>query len=109
MSLVDSSRTYTLQTCGSARQPSGWKNKRRNTGAIVRVRGATGTERVIVIDVGKTFLIAATDLFPQHDLRRIDAVLLTHGHADGRSSSHVSFTLKFNSSAIPKLLMGWMI
>ncbi|KAG8714522.1 hypothetical protein FRC09_017528 [Ceratobasidium sp. 395] len=40
------------------------------------------SERVLVIDVGKTFLAAALDLFPQHDLRRIDAVLLTHGHAD---------------------------
>ncbi|CAE6495800.1 unnamed protein product [Rhizoctonia solani] len=39
-------------------------------------------ERVIVIDVGKTFLAAALDLFPRYDLRRIDAVLLTHGHAD---------------------------
>ncbi|KAG8732943.1 hypothetical protein FRC11_009886, partial [Ceratobasidium sp. 423] len=65
-------------------QPSGWKNKRRNTGAIVRVRGATGSERVIVIDVSKTFLAGALDLFPRYDLRRIDAVLLTHGHADGR-------------------------
>jgi hypothetical protein len=38
---------------------------------------------VIVIDVGKTFLSAAHDLFPRYGLRRIDAVLLTHPHADG--------------------------
>ncbi|KAG9075052.1 hypothetical protein FS749_013322, partial [Ceratobasidium sp. UAMH 11750] len=39
-------------------------------------------EHVLVVDVGKTFLAAALELFPRHDLRRIDAVLLTHGHAD---------------------------
>ncbi|CAE6426630.1 unnamed protein product [Rhizoctonia solani] len=76
------SKPVTCETCGLAAQPSGWKNKRRNTGAIVRVRSAPGSERVIVIDVGKTFLAAALDLFPRYDLRRIDAVLLTHGHAD---------------------------
>ncbi|CAE6508696.1 unnamed protein product, partial [Rhizoctonia solani] len=70
-------------TCSLAAQPSGWKNKRRNTGAIIRTRNAAGSERLIVIDVGKTFLAAALDLFPRYDLRRIDAVLLTHGHADG--------------------------
>jgi len=73
--------------------PEGWKNRRRNTGAILRkwVKGhpnPDGTtvedrEMVVVIDVGKTFLNAAHDLFPKHGLRRIDAVLLTHAHADG--------------------------
>ncbi|KDN49097.1 hypothetical protein RSAG8_02450, partial [Rhizoctonia solani AG-8 WAC10335] len=76
------SKPVTCETCGLAAQSSGWKNKRRNTGAIIRTRSATGSERVIVIDVGKTFLAAALDLFPRYDLRQIDAVLLTHGHAD---------------------------
>ncbi|KAJ1302753.1 hypothetical protein OPQ81_003062 [Rhizoctonia solani] len=76
------SKPVTCETCGLATQPSGWKNKRRNTGAIVRVRSVTGSERVIVIDVGKTFLAGALDLFPRYNLRRIDAVLSTHGHAD---------------------------
>ncbi|KAG9103846.1 hypothetical protein FRC06_007524, partial [Ceratobasidium sp. 370] len=59
------------------------KNKRRNTGGILRIlRDGEQPERVIVIDVGKTFFSAAHDLFPRYGLRRIDAVLLTHSHAD---------------------------
>ncbi|KAG8769418.1 hypothetical protein FRC12_004985 [Ceratobasidium sp. 428] len=79
------SKPVTCETCASTLTPEGEKNKRRNTGGIVRMRGSMSdpsSERVLVIDVGKTFLAAALDLFPQHDLRRIDAVLLTHGHAD---------------------------
>ncbi|KAG8748051.1 hypothetical protein FRC10_009803 [Ceratobasidium sp. 414] len=74
----------TCETCGSTLTPQGQKNKRRNTGGILRIlRDGERPERVIVIDVGKTFLPAAHDLFPRYGLRRIDAVLLTHPHADG--------------------------
>ncbi|KAH7340382.1 beta-lactamase-like protein [Rhizoctonia solani] len=73
----------TCETCGSTLTPEGQKNKRRNTGGILRVLGDGQTpSRVIVIDVGKTFLSAAYDLFPRYGLRRIDAVILTHPHAD---------------------------
>ncbi|CAE6432985.1 unnamed protein product [Rhizoctonia solani] len=74
----------TCETCGSTIAPEGQKNKRRNTGGILRVLGENQTtSKVIVIDVGKTFLSAAYDLFPRYGLRRIDAVILTHPHADG--------------------------
>ena len=39
--------------------------------------------RTIVIDVGKSFQAAAIEWFPKYGLRRIDAVLITHAHADG--------------------------
>lgn len=39
--------------------------------------------RTIVIDVGKNFQAAAVEWFPKYGLRRIDAVLITHAHADG--------------------------
>jgi phosphoribosyl 1,2-cyclic phosphodiesterase len=39
--------------------------------------------RAIVIDVGKNFQAAAVEWFPKYGLRRIDAVLITHAHADG--------------------------
>jgi phosphoribosyl 1,2-cyclic phosphodiesterase len=41
--------------------------------------------RTIVIDVGKNFQAAALEWFPKYGLRRIDAVLITHAHADGLS------------------------
>jgi phosphoribosyl 1,2-cyclic phosphodiesterase len=42
--------------------------------------------RTIVIDVGKNFQAAAVEWFPKYGLRRIDAVLITHAHADGTLS-----------------------
>ncbi|QRV96844.1 beta-lactamase superfamily protein [Ceratobasidium sp. AG-Ba] len=38
--------------------------------------------RTVIIDVGKNFSAAALEWFPQYGLRRIDAVLITHSHAD---------------------------
>ncbi|OCH96706.1 hypothetical protein OBBRIDRAFT_787275 [Obba rivulosa] len=70
------------RTCLSTLTPEGKRNIRRNTSAVVRVRGRDGELVTIVIDVGKTFQPAAVEWFPKHGLRRIDAVLITHAHAD---------------------------
>jgi phosphoribosyl 1,2-cyclic phosphodiesterase len=35
--------------------------------------------------VGKSFYAAALEWFPKYGLRHIDAVLITHAHADGRN------------------------
>ena len=35
-----------------------------------------------MIDIGKTFRSAASSLFPQHGVHWIDAVMITHDHAD---------------------------
>jgi L-ascorbate metabolism protein UlaG (beta-lactamase superfamily) len=48
------------------------------------VNEAYFVSRTIVIDAGKTFQAASIEWFPQYGLRKIDAVLITHGHADGR-------------------------
>jgi len=96
------------RTCLSTLTPEGKKNIRRNTSAIVRVDDADGRKvyaanfwpvyrfrswliivhlhlpRTILIDTGKNFQAAALEWFPRYGLRRIDAVLLTHGHADGK-------------------------
>ncbi|BGP03990.1 metallo-beta-lactamase domain containing protein [Rhodotorula toruloides] len=73
--------------CRSTLDPAdteGQKNKRRNTSAIVRVHSETDGERdrTILIDCGKTFLSGALEHWPKQGLREIDAVLLTHAHAD---------------------------
>ncbi|KAA1084645.1 hypothetical protein PGT21_037106 [Puccinia graminis f. sp. tritici] len=68
---------------------SGRKNVRRNTSAIVRFQSNQNPERpsTILIDVGKSFCEAAREHFPKHGLDRIDAVFLTHPHADAIVSS----------------------
>ncbi|GAA5943610.1 hypothetical protein JCM10213_008922 [Rhodosporidiobolus nylandii] len=65
------------------------KNRRRNTSAVLRIQVPEGerteggrTERTVLIDCGKTFLSAAQQHWPAKGLREIDAVILTHAHAD---------------------------
>ncbi|KAI0308048.1 beta-lactamase-like protein [Multifurca ochricompacta] len=70
------------KTCLSTLKPEGKKNIRRNTSAVMRIEGKDGKKRTIVIDVGKNFQAAAVEWFPKYGLRRIDAVLITHAHAD---------------------------
>ncbi|BGP35874.1 hypothetical protein JCM10296v2_007726 [Rhodotorula toruloides] len=61
----------------------GSKNNRGNTGCVLRVpRGEGQEELTILIDCGKTFREHALKFFPQHGLRKIDACILTHHHAD---------------------------
>lgn len=87
-----------------AHSPTPLPVNQRNTSAVVRMRGPDGVRRyvltlglvlipgndvrndlrTIVIDVGKNFQTAAVEWFPKYGLRRIDAVLITHAHADGQ-------------------------
>ncbi|GAA6008037.1 MBL fold metallo-hydrolase [Rhodotorula paludigena] len=62
----------------------GQKNARRNTSAVLRVKPSQpdAQEKVILIDCGKTFFSAAVEHWPKAGLREIDAVILTHAHAD---------------------------
>ncbi|GAA6059941.1 hypothetical protein JCM10212_003081 [Sporobolomyces blumeae] len=62
----------------------GWKskNRRKNTGGVLRVPQKSGREATILIDCGKTFRDAALLQFPRTGLRQIDACILTHHHAD---------------------------
>ena len=90
-------------TCLSTLRPEGKKNIRRNTSAALRISGKNGKvtyvhisfhlsvklwtryiwNRTVVIDVGKNFQAAAVEWFPKYGLREIDAVIITHAHADG--------------------------
>ncbi|KAF0715107.1 Aste57867_3565 [Aphanomyces stellatus] len=53
------------------------KNRRNNPTLLVRYGG-----RNVLIDCGKTFRDGVLSVFPAHGINHIDAVLLTHGHAD---------------------------
>ncbi|GAA5846025.1 hypothetical protein JCM11251_007333 [Rhodosporidiobolus azoricus] len=65
------------------------KNVRGNTGAVLRVpptqeeweRGER-EEKTVLIDCGKTFREQALKLFRKHGLRKVDACVLSHHHAD---------------------------
>ncbi|KAI3648292.1 hypothetical protein MP228_006146 [Amoeboaphelidium protococcarum] len=58
------------------------KNARNNTSAVVRILDEEGVLRNILIDCGKTFYNQSIRWCPKYNIRRIDAVLLTHSHAD---------------------------
>jgi phosphoribosyl 1,2-cyclic phosphodiesterase len=62
--------------------PAGKKNIRRNTSCAIRIDGKDGEKKTIVIDVGKNFQASSIEWFPKFGLRHIDAVLITHAHAD---------------------------
>ncbi|RDB29497.1 hypothetical protein Hypma_015168 [Hypsizygus marmoreus] len=70
------------KTCLSTLTPEGKKNIRRNTSAAFRLTAGDGRKVTVVIDAGKNFQAAALEWFPKYGLRRIDALLITHPHAD---------------------------
>jgi phosphoribosyl 1,2-cyclic phosphodiesterase len=58
------------------------KNKRRNSSCLVKIPLSDGSIKNIIIDVGKTFYESSLTWFIEYEVVKIDAVLLTHGHAD---------------------------
>ncbi|XP_015579812.1 putative hydrolase C777.06c isoform X2 [Ricinus communis] len=66
--------------CSKAVEP-GNKNRRLNTGLLIRYAGPAGTQNIL-IDAGKFFYHSALRWFPTFGLRTIDAVIITHSHAD---------------------------
>ncbi|KAF3334726.1 putative hydrolase [Carex littledalei] len=70
----------TCPVCTKAAE-AGNKNRRRNTSILIRHVTASGTSNILV-DAGKFFYHSALQWFPIFGLRRIDAVLITHSHAD---------------------------
>lgn len=66
--------------CHEAIQP-GNRNRRLNTSILIRY--ATTSGRInILIDAGKFFYHSALRWFPHFGLRYLDAVIITHSHAD---------------------------
>ena len=71
----------TCPVCPDAVKP-GSKNRRRNTSLVIRYAHPDGRVRNILIDAGKFFYQSAIEWFPKYDVQTIDAVILTHAHAD---------------------------
>ncbi|CAM0951135.1 unnamed protein product [Alopecurus aequalis] len=70
----------TCPVCTKATEP-GNPNRRRNTGILLRHVTPAGTSNILV-DAGKFFYHSAIQWFPAFGLRAIDAVIITHSHAD---------------------------
>lgn len=61
------------------------QNKRLNTSALFRIpspTSPTAPPKNLLIDCGKTFYATALRWFPKYNIRKIDALILTHAHAD---------------------------
>uniref|UniRef100_A0A0A9E348 Metallo-beta-lactamase domain-containing protein n=1 Tax=Arundo donax TaxID=35708 RepID=A0A0A9E348_ARUDO len=72
--------TETCPVCTKAAEP-GNQNRRRNTCILLRHATPSGTTNILV-DAGKFFYHSALQWFPKFGLRTIDAVIITHSHAD---------------------------
>ncbi|KAK9755956.1 hypothetical protein RND81_01G062400 [Saponaria officinalis] len=66
--------------CKKATQ-AGSKNKRLNTSLLIRYPESSGMRNVL-IDAGKFFYHSALRWFPTYGIRNLDAVIITHSHAD---------------------------
>jgi phosphoribosyl 1,2-cyclic phosphodiesterase len=67
--------------CRDSQRP-GSKNFRRNTSLLLQATGPDGLPVNIVVDAGKSFYEACMAWFPQYGVESLDAVVLTHAHAD---------------------------
>lgn len=75
----DAHRTSLMAAAGD---PAHNKNYRCNPSILIRYRGGAEAEKNILVDVGKTFRESIIRWFPRHEVSSVDAVLLSHGHAD---------------------------
>jgi len=119
----------TCKVCHDAMQP-GSKNRRRNTGLIIRthrwvrinkIKSRTmalislqeqkqpsgefnWVEKIIMIDCGKFWFHSALEHFPRLGINKIDAILVTHAHADA-----VRFHLTFEYACRTNVYIDWWI
>lgn len=71
----------TCVVCQDSQRP-GSKNLRRNTSLLIQTQGNSGFPVNIIIDAGKSFYEACMQWFPGFGVTTLDAVVLTHAHAD---------------------------
>ncbi|KAM0956537.1 hypothetical protein ACFX2A_025296 [Malus domestica] len=75
--------TNPLKTCAVCliAVEAGNRNKRLNTSILIRYPRPSGNYNIL-IDAGKFFYYSALQWFTAHGIRIIDAVIITHSHAD---------------------------
>ncbi len=75
----------TCEVCLDSQRP-GSKNYRRNTSLLVQAPSPGGSPDAssvnIVVDAGKSFYEACMQWFPKFGVTNLDAVVITHSHAD---------------------------
>lgn len=93
------------ECCGpSSRQ--GWQESVRSWN-LATISCQLTISSTIVIDVGKNFQAAAIEWFPKYGLRRIDAVILTHPHADGGWRFDLTFNTHLLNQHDSDEWLGW--
>lgn len=75
--------------------------------AVALLTPACADNSTIIIDVGKSFQTSAIEWFPKYGLRRIDAVLITHAHADGMSGRQFFGEVESNRR-VPSASHEWL-
>lgn len=68
------------KVCNDAIKPNS-KNRRLNTSILVKIKDGQN-QKNIMIDAGKFFYQSAIQWFPKHNVKKIDAVIMTHAHQD---------------------------
>lgn len=58
------------------------KNRRNNVSIGLVFKDETGTQKCVVVDVGKTMRDACLRMLPLHGINEVAGIILTHGHAD---------------------------
>ena len=89
--------------CNDAVKP-GSPNRRRNVSGILRWKEeASGIARHVQIDCGKGFWESALQWYPHHKIDLLDALLLTHAHADqmGGLDDLRDITLRMTKGPLP--------
>lgn len=81
-------RTFDCKVCAAARAdmckgfPDETSNYRGNPSILIRFEDTDGVRRHVLIDCGKTFMNSVLRWFPYYGVPGVDAVILTHQHAD---------------------------
>lgn len=88
--------------------PEGWKNRRGNTGGVLRKKDAQGQWKNVLLDVGKTFREQAIRFFPRWGVHSIDAVVLTHGRESCAVARRV-FALQHDFGSRKAEMAAWVV